>query len=273
MFFPDPYHIALKAAVDASALIMEYYTGAVHTEIKSDGSPVTDADLASSALIHERLAKTDWPVMGEEIRNASYAERKNWKEFWCVDPLDGTKEFIRRNGEFAVNIALIDGGKPVFGIIASPVQSEIIFGGENTGVYFSSFEDYSSSDKWQELKKPVAIGKPLALISSRSHHDGISLDFINALKAEFGEVELLQKGSSLKFFDLALVQADIYPRFAPTMEWDIASGQAILEGLGGAVIHAVTGKPLVYNKENLLNAHFIAKTAPFLQKEETSANG
>ena len=268
LVLPHSYQIALKAAIDASALIMKFYSGEINTEIKSDGSPVTEADLASSRLIHERLAETGLPVMGEEIKNAPYAERQLWERFWCVDPLDGTKEYLKRNGEFAVNIAFIEQGKPVFGIIASPVNAEVLFGGTETGVYLSAFADHNSPEKWRRVEGAAAVGDPLVMISSRSHHDGISLEFIQALKAEYGEIAFLQKGSSLKFFDLALGHADVYPRFAPTMEWDIASGQAILEALGGAVLHAETSAPLYYNKENLKNPHFIAKTACFLRKDK-----
>jgi 3'(2'), 5'-bisphosphate nucleotidase len=264
------YQIALCAARDASAIIMQYYKGGFGSAYKADGSPVTEADLASSKLIGDRLQQTGIPITGEEEEDAPYAERAGWEQHWCVDPLDGTKEFIRRNGEFAVNIALIEGQTPVFGIIAAPVEETVIFGGKDFGVFFSTFENIMDASKWVPVHPQETVNEPLVMTSSRTHHSGEMLDFINQLKNTFGEISYLRKGSSLKFFDLALGHADVYVRFAPTMEWDIASGQAILEGLGGTIVHAETGEPLVYNKPNLLNPHFVAKTSAYLRKTETS---
>lgn len=266
--FQDKHRIAVEAAIDASGVIMEFYRQGYESQVKPDGSPVTEADLASSEVINRHLAKTGIPVMDEEIVNKSYSERLQWKAFWCVDPLDGTKEYIRRNGEFAVNIALIEGQDAVFGVIASPVKEEVIFGGKETGVFYCTFGQFEDPAYWQQVK-PAAINNPLVMISSRSHHHGISLEFVNRLQREFGEVAFLQKGSALKFFDLALGKADVYPRFAPTMEWDVAAGQAIIEALGGSITNPATGKALRYNKENLLNPHFIAETSSFLSKKRT----
>jgi 3'(2'), 5'-bisphosphate nucleotidase len=263
------YQIALCAARDASVIIMQYYKGGFGSAYKADGSPVTEADLASSKLIGDRLALTGIPITGEEDDDAPYAERAGWEQHWCVDPLDGTKEFIRRNGEFAVNIALIEGQTPVFGIIAAPVEETVIFGGKDFGVFLSTFENIPDESKWVPVHPRETVNEPLVMTSSRTHHSGEILEFINQLKETFGEIDYLRKGSSLKFFDLALGYADVYVRFAPTMEWDIAAGQAILEGLGGTILHAVTGEPLTYNKPNLLNPHFVAKTSAYLRKTET----
>ena len=266
--FPHQYLVAVQAAVEASAVIMDFYNQGYASQLKPDGSPVTEADVASSKLINERLLATGIPVLDEEIVNESYLERQKWKSFWCVDPLDGTKEYIKRNGEFAVNIALVENQDAVFGVIASPVKQEIIFGGKSVGAFYCTFDQFPDPGLWTKLEPSEKINDPLVMVSSRSHHYGISLDYINNLKKNFGEVAFLQKGSSLKFFDLVLGKADVYPRFAPTMEWDIASGQAILEALNGQVIHTETGKPLKYNKENLLNPHFIAETSSFLWQKE-----
>lgn len=265
--FQDKHRIAVEAAIDASSVIMEFYSRGYQAQVKPDGSPVTEADLASSKVINERLDQTGIPVMDEETAHKSYAERLQWSAFWCVDPLDGTKEYIKRNGEFAVNIALIEGQNAVFGVIASPVRQEIIFGGKETGVFYCTFGQFEDPAFWQKIS-PSKLNDPLVMISSRSHHHGISLDFVNSLQRAFGEVAFLQKGSALKFFDLALGKADVYPRFAPTMEWDVAAGQAILEALGGSITNPETGKPLRYNKENLLNPHFIAETSSFLSQKE-----
>ena len=259
--FHQKYIAAIHASIAASEAIMQIYQNDFEEIIKADGSPLTQADLASSDIIESFLRPLGIPTTGEETEKMSFEERSQWKECWCVDPLDGTKEFIKKNGEFAVNIALIKEGKAHFGLIASPVRREIIVGSEETGVYILSFEDAHDFSTWKKLSTPEKHNNPIVLIGSRSHHSGSVLDIIESLKSFSPEIEFLQMGSALKFFDLALGTADIYPRFAPTMEWDIAAGQAILETLGGCVVHAETGEPLRYNKAELTNPHFIAKTA------------
>lgn len=259
------YIIALNAAVAASNEIMRFYADGFETEIKQDGSPVTQADLAASEVIDSYLLHTNIPITGEETHKKEYQIRQNWDECWCVDPLDGTKEFVKKNGEFAVNIALIKNKQPIFGIIASPVQQHVLFGGQDFGVFFSSFETIDQPEKWLKLKKPLILQQPFVITCSRSHHSAPVLQLINDLKDKFGTIEYLKKGSSLKFIDLAFGRASYYPRFAPTMEWDIAAGQAILEALGGCVVNAITGEPLVYNKENLTNPYFIAKIASIIE--------
>ena len=258
------YTTAIIAAVDASRIIMGVYENEFDTIIKDDGSPLTKADLASTKIIHEHLEPLGIPITGEETEKMPFSERKKWKECWCVDPLDGTKEFVNRNGEFAVNIALLREGKPVFGLIASPVQRLMFFGGIETGVFKMNFDDINTPENWTEVSDPISVNDPMVMTCSRSHHSGPVVNFINELKKLSPTIEFAKKGSSLKFFDLASGAADAYPRFAPTMEWDIAAGQAILEALGGSVVHAETGLPLYYNKENLTNPYFIAKTKPLL---------
>lgn len=262
------YMIAMQASVAASKKIMEFYDKGFQTDYKSDGSPVTQADLAASEIIDSYLIPTGIPITGEETVKTPYSERISWTESWCVDPLDGTKEFVKQNGEFAVNIALIRKGKPVFGLIASPVEKRILFGGKETGVFMTGMNDWDNPENWTELLDPYLINKPLVVTCSRSHHSGPVLQFLNDLKDIHSEIEFIKKGSSLKFFDLALGNADAYPRYAPTMEWDIAAGQAILEGLGGSVVHAQTHEPLRYNKDNLTNPYFIAKTKALIEFEK-----
>jgi len=241
---------------------MQVYEQDFESQDKQDGSPVTAADLAASEQIEKILAPLGIPITGEETDKAPYEERQNWQQCWCVDPLDGTKEFIKRNGEFAVNIALIENGKPVFGLIAAPVKEEILLGSIETGVFVLHFKDVDQIENWRQLGIPLKINNPLVMTCSRSHHSGPVLQFINELKVQNQEIDFIKKGSALKFFDLATGAADVYPRFAPTMEWDIAAGQAILEALGGSVVHAETGEPLHYNKANLVNPYFIARTKP-----------
>ena len=260
----EKYKVAIRAAIDASQTIMDVYENEFDTIIKEDGSPLTKADLASTKIIHKQLEPLNIPITGEETEKRPFSERKNWKECWCIDPLDGTKEFINRNGEFAVNIALLQEGSPVFGLIASPVQEIMYFGGIEIGVYKMKFEQVDFPESWVKISAPINVNSPMVMTCSRSHHSGPVLNFINDLKKISPTIEFAKKGSSLKFFDLASGKADAYPRFAPTMEWDIAAGQAILEALGGSVVHAETGVPLYYNKENLTNPYFIAKTKPLL---------
>lgn len=254
------------ASIDASKVIMRYYEDGFRPQYKIDGSPVTEADLASSKIICDHLSETNIPILGEETDKADFEIRKNWTQNWCVDPLDGTKEYIKRNGEFAVNIALIEKGISVFGVIAWPVEKKILFGGIKTGVFVADFDLISLPDKWLKLEMKHTYNVPLIMATSRSPHSGASAAFIEDLKQEHPEIDFLKKGSALKFFDLAHGTADIYPRFAPTMEWDIAAGQAIIEALGGSVCSVETGLPLVYNKENLLNPFFVAKTKPLVKK-------
>jgi len=259
---PLIYRRAIEAALEASHAIIEIYEQVFEQVLKQDGSPVTQADLAASHSIERVLLPLGIPITGEETEKAAFEERQHWQKCWCVDPLDGTKEFIKRNGEFAVNIALIENGQPVFGLIASPVQEEILLGSKETGVFKFLFQDWQSQEKWIQITAPQNTNNPIIMACSRSHHSGPVLQFIQALKKITNEVIFLKKGSSLKFFDLASGAADVYPRFAPTMEWDIAAGQAILEALGGEVVHAETGEPLRYNKANLVNPYFIARTKP-----------
>lgn len=258
--FPIAYRFAISAALAASKAIMAIYEQNFESKDKADGSPVTAADLAASACIEEILAPLGIPITGEESDKAPYEQRQHWQQCWCIDPLDGTKEFIKRNGEFAVNIALIENGEPIFGLIASPVQEEILLGSKVTGVFVFDFQDWEVQDKWIQLTASFNTNNPLVMACSRSHHSGPVLQIINSIKEEGYELDYIKKGSALKFFDLARGAADIYPRFAPTMEWDIAAGQAILEALGGEVVHAETGEPLRYNKANLVNPYFIART-------------
>lgn len=258
------YLFAIEASIEASEKIIEIYNQDFDSIIKEDGSPLTQADLASTEIIGRILEPLNIPITGEESMKFDFEERQNWTESWCIDPLDGTKEFIKKNGEFAVNIALIKGDAPIFGLIASPVKKEVIIGARSFGVYKFNFEDYKHFEKWQKIEVPTKMNTPLVMASSRSHYSGPIVEFIQELQLISDEIEFLKKGSSLKFFDLAQGFADAYPRFAPTMEWDIAAGQAILEALGGSVYDAETKEPLKYNKANLTNPFFIAKTKPLL---------
>jgi 3'(2'), 5'-bisphosphate nucleotidase len=251
------YRLAIQAVIEASLAIKEIYSRGYEAIQKADGSPVTEADLKASKIINEVLSISGHPVIDEETDKIPFEQRRKWKKCWCVDPLDGTKEFIKRNGEFAVNIALIENGKPVLGVIASPVNEDFIVGGPNLGVQYATFQDFINGAKPAPVQRNISPDF-LSIIASNSHHTPLLLDYLNKLSDAGLKTELTRKGSSLKFFNLSTNQSQIYPRFAPTMEWDIAAGQAILEGLGGGVFDVNTKLPLSYNKENLLNPHFIA---------------
>lgn len=253
-------HTALTAAVEASKEIMNFYKSDFHTYDKSDGSPVTDADLASSNIILTHLAKTGIPVICEEIENVDYEQRKSWEYNWCVDPLDGTKEYIKRNDEFSVNIALIHKHRPVLGVIASPTEQKIIFSEVGKGVFICGFDEINDFGKWLKLDATPSINFPLRLIASRSHFGTESDQQLDFLSSKLKSFTFHQKGSALKFFDLAENKADIYVRFMPTMEWDIAAGQAILEELGGAILIYDSREVLQYNRRDLRNPSFIAYT-------------
>ncbi len=256
-----PQHLihALKASIDASYAIMHIYSADITPSYKTDGSPVTLADLASSEVLMNELSKTNIPIISEEVDKQPFSTRKKWDKVWIVDPLDGTKEFIRKNDEFVICIALVENGSSTFGILAHPVSQTLLFGGESYGAFHIPFSDIEEKDKWTAL--PVApLNKPVTLSSSRTPYQSNEKALIEKLEAQFDTLQFSKKGSALKFFDLVLGKSDVYPRFAPTMEWDIAAGHAILKSIGGEVLDATTENPLVYNKESLYNPHFVAYT-------------
>ena len=260
--------IAISAAIKGGQKILEVYqSGAFNVQLKTDNNPVTLADRLSHSTITKILDNTKLPFLSEEGKRISYIERKKWDLFWLIDPLDGTKEFIGKNGEFTVNIALIRKKEPVLGIIYVPVQKILYFGAENLGsfkVYLNELklfpDDFSEWIKYG-TKLPVP-GKTenFRIVCSRSHMNVETEVFIEKMKKKYGKIEFVTKGSSLKLCMVAEGLADLYPRLGPTMEWDTAAGHAIAKFAGCSV--TVYGKdiPLEYNKENLLNPWFIVKS-------------
>ena len=220
--------------------------------LKSDDSPLTDADRAANNVIVAGLQELepDIPIISEENKTVDYDTRKTWNRCWMVDPLDGTKEFIKRNGEFTVNIALIEDGASIMGVVYVPATNRLYFGARGYGAYEISGEEN------HQLKAATftADEHALKIVGSRSHFNDATKNFM----LSFNEPTVVPKGSSLKFLTLAEGEAHIYPRLAPTMEWDTAAAQIILEEAGGLVIDRETQQPLRYNKEDLLNPHFIA---------------
>jgi 3'(2'), 5'-bisphosphate nucleotidase len=253
----DEFRIAIDAAIDASAILVKIYQTPFSKEYKADGSPVTMADKASSAFLIEALQKTNIPIVDEEAEEIPYYIRKNWKLSWCVDPLDGTKEFISKNDEFSINIALIENQKPIFGLIANPVKEEMLIGGVNLGVSCFAFKEAQKTDNWTKIEAKSELIKELVLATSRSHSSPETTEFVNQIATKIPDLKFFKMGSALKFFGLAKNEIHVYPRFAPTMEWDTAAGQIIAEEAGKKVLTLETFEPLIYNKPNLLNPYFI----------------
>ncbi len=259
----DIYRMALKASVLAGMEIMKVYEQHDFSiEIKPDNSPVTQADRRSSQIITHLLAQFSIPIIDEEIDCPDYFNRKQWEQLWLVDPMDGTKEFISRNGEFTVNIALIENCKPIFGVIYAPVLGELYFGGIKTGA-FKVTNIFDSSGVENLEKNAIALmpeaNKQLVLrvAASRSHMDKNTLKFIENLKVNH-TIEFISKGSSLKLCMIAEGLIDIYPRFSRTMEWDTAAGHAIVCGTGGTLVESTDFVELNYNKVDISSPAFIA---------------
>lgn len=250
-----------QAAYKAGQAILNVYNSEFAIEHKEDKSPLTEADKQSHLSIVDSLQKSPYQLLSEEGRDIPYEERKNWDYFWMIDPLDGTKEFIKRNGEFTVNIALIHKQKAILGVIYVPVKDEMYFGAAEVGAY--KMEEFSkqmvnTADLIESaIQLPIKLERPYTIVGSRSHMSAETEEFIEGKRKEEGEVEMLSVGSSLKLCMVAEGKADVYPRFAPTMEWDTAAGQAIVEAMGGTVIDWKTKSPMKYNRENLLNNWFL----------------
>lgn len=235
----------------AGAAILEVYRQPLDVTTKADASPLTIADLRSHDIIVRGLGSlvSPLPVLSEESSEVARESSASWQTFWLVDPLDGTKEFLKRNDEFTVNIALIDAHEPIFGVVYVPAQRVVYWGGAKLGAFR---QVDGASIEVIHVCSPAH--SPLRVVGSRSHAG----DALMSALARLGPHELVQLGSSLKFCSIADGRADVYPRFGPTSEWDTAAAQAIVEGAGGAVVDD-TGRALRYNtKESVLNPNFVA---------------
>lgn len=258
-------NIAISAAIKAGEEILKIYNTDFEVEFKEDESPLTIADKNANDIIMSFLSGTNIPVLSEEGRSISFEERKHWKQLWIVDPLDGTKEFVKKNDEFTVNIALIENQKPVMGVVYAPVLDELYFGEEGVGAY--KLEKASKIVRTEEdilklaKKLPLNITKPYyGVVASRSHLTPETTAYIHEIKKEHNEIKIVSKGSSLKICMVAEGTADVYPRFAPTSEWDTAAGHAVVLASGGRIVQAKSlEKEVVYNKEDILNPWFIVK--------------
>jgi 3'(2'), 5'-bisphosphate nucleotidase len=256
----------LRLAIDAGKAILEVYATAFSVELKEDRSPLTLADKRSNEILCKGLITIGgFPILSEENKQLPYEERKSWTKFWLVDPLDGTKEFIKRNGEFTVNIALIDSNEPVFGLIYVPVTGKMYYAIKGQGAYTLSITDASTiPDSFNEIR---ALSEKLPLehrpagefniAASRSHMSSKTEAYITAEKMKHPIVNIVSAGSSLKFCLVAEGKADAYPRFGPTMEWDTGAGHIIATETGKKLVRTDTMETLTYNKPNLLNPDFL----------------
>ena len=261
MNFNELLKIAINASIEGGHAIMEVYASNFEVEQKEDQSPLTLADKNCNEVIEKFLLKTNIPILSEEGAEISFEERKKWKYSWLVDPLDGTKEFVKRNGEFTVNIAMIYNGTPIMGVIYVPVKEDLYFAMEGLGSYkisrssvIDSLDDLVSASN----KLPIEYKRNnYVVVGSRSHTSAATEGFFEEKKKEHGEIEVLAIGSSLKLCMVAEGKADAYPRYAPTMEWDTGAGHAIAKMAGFSVVQYNTKKEIVYNKEKLLNPWFL----------------
>ena len=244
----------MPTVADAGSAIMAVYEGAFSVQKKDDNSPLTQADLESQRVILDGLSRLtpDIPVLSEESAQAPWSERQSWTRLWVVDPLDGTREFVKRNGEFTINIALVVNHEPLLGIVAAPALGLLYWGASGVGA-FSQHRD--APEVAIKVSAPAA---PLRVVGSRSHASPETANYLSRL----GQHEMSGIGSSLKFCLIAEGKADLYPRFGPTSEWDTAAGQALLEAAGGHVTR-LDGHRLRYNcRETLLNGDFLAFSDP-----------
>jgi 3'(2'), 5'-bisphosphate nucleotidase len=272
------------------ASLLEVYSRDFTVELKDDRTPITEADRKAHDIIAGGLRSfpvdgyTDLPLLSEEGRDIPFDERSSWSRFWMIDPLDGTKEFVKRNGEFTVNIALIEEGFPVLGFVYVPLTSALYFGRVGTGAYRTApprsdtpeaseltvecihravpLPEISGGRKGPGMPETTSPDK-LKIVASRSHMNDETEGFIGNLERRFGKpVALTSAGSSIKLCRIAEGTADVYPRFAPTMEWDTAAADAVCRAAGCYVIDRESGKDLVYNKRDLRNPHFLAARDP-----------
>ncbi|MCB0477169.1 MAG: 3'(2'),5'-bisphosphate nucleotidase CysQ [Crocinitomicaceae bacterium] len=256
----DLVEIALQAGIEASEKILEIYHTDFDVYKKSDHSPVTDADLASTNILETQLAQFDIPIISEEKEIPLYEDRKKFDQYFLIDPLDGTKEFIGKTGEFCINIALVVKETPVLGFIFNPTEKEVLIGGSYTNEVVRY--EFHSNGKFHHVQtlSPTSTNNKKDVVrlicSRRADFERLKFSAMDRFQTE--KIEIITKGSALKFIDLAMDRADYYLRFGKTMEWDIAPGFAILKQLSGSIDHLDYNKPLSFNKENLLNPPFIA---------------
>lgn len=259
MHFSKELELAIRASIKAGEAIMNIYNSKnFEVELKGDNSPLTNADKVAHQIIRSFL-KNDLPMLSEEGSNIPFTERKNWKRFWMVDPVDGTKEFIKRNGEFTVNIALIDNHKPILGVVFAPALKELYFADKGFGSYKAErvycFDDILNTEIIDLSKTDYP--EKYSIVVSRSHMNDKTQKFIDKKEEEYGSISIVSYGSSLKICKVADGSAHSYPRFGPTMEWDTAAAHAIALHANNKIFQDDGSSEIIYNKKNLLNPHFL----------------
>ena len=252
----------IKAVLEAGEAILKIYRSAdFGIETKKDDSPLTLADKAAHNVLVSYLNQTPFPTISEEGEHLTKDIRQAYETYWLIDPLDGTKEFIKKNDEFTVNVALIHQGKPVSGLVYAPVLKELFIGLGNKA-YKIKIENVDDLElplqEDQQIQIKSKEGEKLTVVASRSHFSPETKAYIDALEEKGFEIDLVSKGSSLKICLVAEGKADVYPRFGPTMEWDTAAAHAVIIAAGGHMFNPETEEELIYNKDNLLNPFFIA---------------
>lgn len=258
---------ALSAATRAGRAVLDIYHSDFRVEEKADRSPLSEADLASHRIITDTLtAASPLPILSEESDETCHTIRSGWSRFWLVDPLDGTKEFVKRNGEFTINVALIEGAAPILGVVYAPDRDSVYFASASLGAYWCKFPpdaEFRTVDRLLGQSDPLPRSTPssgMTVVASRSHSNSETEAFIDSIERRFGDAERVSIGSSLKLCLVAEGTADVYPRLAPTMEWDTAAADAVVRASGGEVVDAESGAPLAYNKSSLYNPHFIVRS-------------
>ena len=255
--------LSINAAINAGKEIMNIYSSDFIVENKTDDSPLTLADKKSNSIIELALKNTRIAYLSEEGKSISYKERKDWEYLWIIDPLDGTKEFVKRNSEFTVNIALIKNNKPILGVIYVPCTNDLYFGLQELGAFKvnidSSINDINELIKISQKLPLLSSRKKYVIVGSRSHMSKETEDYFKFKQKQHKNVEVLAIGSSLKICMVAEGKADSYPRYAPTMEWDTAAGHAIANMAGFKILEYNTNTEITYNKKDLLNPWFLVE--------------
>ena len=254
--------LIINAALDAGKAILKVYNREdFNVRLKEDKSPLTDADINSHNVIMKVLKQTGIPVLSEEGADIPYRKRKDWRRLWIVDPLDGTKEFVKRGGDFTVNIALVENNFPRMGVVFAPWLG-LLYYGSSEGAFFRKMENGWESKENPALtekdeKLPSRLPEKFTVVASKSHFSEETKHFIEEIRKKEGNVELSSIGSSLKMCLVAAGKAHLYPRLGPTMEWDTAAGQAVVEAAGGVLIDLNTKERMRYNRQKLLNNYFL----------------
>ena len=260
MKLSEELELAIRAALKAGEVIMEIYkTEDFEVEFKSDNSPLTKADKQAQKTIVSYLSSSSFPILSEEGSDVPYAKRREWNHLWIVDPIDGTKEFVKQNGEFTVNIALVKNQKPILGVVYAPALKDLYFAEAGVGSFkmenIISIEDIYKTNGIDLSKSTYP--KTYTLVVSKSHMNENTQQFIDKTKHDFGEISIASYGSSLKICKVAEGSAHCYPRFGPTMEWDTAAAHAVIIYAGNKLIQDDGISKMIYNKPNLLNPFFV----------------